>query len=319
MAIDNVMPDQSVLADIRREIEAHEAARAAARRKVMRRAPLFIAVLAVSLYVLARLFNGFADPAEQWSSTPHVFLYVLGVILTLLIWLWTARPVRWKQQDLRDRLFPLIFRFIDDFRYVRGEQPASFDRLPAEMVADLRRPLFGDVISGAYRGFAFEIFELQAQGNGTDGQGFRGAGLAFEAEHPYAGTLLARRQMQAATGFLGKLFARRELTKIETGAKDLDEVYDFRTDNPAAANPSTVGQLASALKWLGETWPSGKPMIALKGGDAFLLLPIEKDYFELPANSAPIDYESHVRPMIADLVALLETAALIRKVGSPSA
>ena len=57
--------------------------------------------------------------------------------------------------------------------------------------------------------------------------------------------------------------------------------------------------------------------MALKGSDAFLLIPLSKNFFELPDISEPLDYRRHVGPMIADMTALLATAALVRKVGAP--
>ena len=96
----------------------------------------------------------------------------------------------------------------------------------------------------------------------------------------------------------------------------LDENYDFRTDNVEAARPLVTGRLAQALQWLGETWPEQPARVALKGSDGFLLIPLSKNFFELPDISQPLDYRRHVAPMIADMAALLATAALVRKVGA---
>ncbi len=76
------------------------------------------------------------------------------------------------------------------------------------------------------------------------------------------------------------------------------------------------GRLAQALKWLGETWPDDPARVALDGSDGFLLLPQPKDFFELPDISVPLDYQTHVAPMIADMGAMLATAALVRKIGA---
>ncbi len=116
-------------------------------------------------------------------------------------------------------------------------------------------------------------------------------------------------------GFLKNLFGGGSFEEIQSGIADLDNAYDFRSDNPDAARPLIVGRMAQALRWLGETWPSGQALVALRGSDAFLLLPMEKNYFELPGISTPVSYDEHVKPMIADLVTLLETAALVRQVG----
>ena len=97
----------------------------------------------------------------------------------------------------------------------------------------------------------------------------------------------------------------------------IDETYEFRTDNAGAARPLVSGRLAKALQWLGETWPGEPARVALEGRDGFLLLPVTKNFFELPGISTPLDYKAHIEPMVADMVALLATASLVRKVGQP--
>ena len=47
------------------------------------------------------------------------------------------------------------------------------------------------------------------------------------------------------------------------------------------------------------------------------LLPVTKNFFELPGISTPLDYKAHIEPIVADMVALLATASLVRKVGAP--
>ena len=107
------------------------------------------------------------------------------------------------------------------------------------------------------------------------------------------------------------------LEEIHCGVAALDDAYDFRTDNHGAARPLVSGRLAKALQWLGETWPGEPARVALEGRDGFLLLPVSKNFFELPGISTPLDYKAHIEPIVADMVALLATAALVRKVGQP--
>ncbi|RVC28117.1 hypothetical protein EN893_23265, partial [Mesorhizobium sp. M7A.F.Ca.CA.004.04.2.1] len=72
------MPSETVIAGIRKDIEAYEAARASAVRQVRWRVPVFVGLVLVAVVLVAWLFNKVADPNEQWVSTPHVFLYVIG-------------------------------------------------------------------------------------------------------------------------------------------------------------------------------------------------------------------------------------------------
>ncbi|TIT30929.1 MAG: DUF3137 domain-containing protein, partial [Mesorhizobium sp.] len=126
--------------------------------------------------------------------------------------------------------------------------------------------------------------------------------------------LVATRRTNAVVGFFRGMFGSK-LQDLSSGEPFLDAAYEFRTDNVEAARPLVTGRLAQALKWLGETWPDEPARVALNGSDGFLLLPQAKNFFELPAISVPLDYQTHVAPMISDMGAMLATAALVRKIG----
>ena len=113
------------------------------------------------------------------------------------------------------------------------------------------------------------------------------------------------------------MFGSGGLEEVQSGVAQLDETYEFHTDNAAAARPLVSGRLAKALQWLGETWPGEPARVALQGSDGFLLIPSTKNFFELPGISTPLDYRAHIEPLVADMVALLATAALVRKIGQP--
>jgi hypothetical protein len=118
-------------------------------------------------------------------------------------------------------------------------------------------------------------------------------------------------------GFFRGIFGGSKLEELRCGIEELDNAYDFRTDNVEAARPLVTGRLALALQWLGKTWPEQPSRIALRGSDGFLLIPLSKNFFELPDISTSLDYRLHVEPMIADMAALLATASLVRKIGAP--
>ncbi|CAN7573693.1 hypothetical protein [Mesorhizobium sp. LjNodule214] len=311
------MPSEAVIAGIRRDIEAYEAKRASAYRQVRWRVPVFIGLVLVFMVLVAWLFNKVADPYEQWFSTPHVFLYVGSFIAALLLYFQAVKPATRLQQSSRETLLPMIFGFIQDIRYQHGVRPNSFDRLPRETVGPFNRQSFDDVFSGRYEGFAFELYEAELrEGTGKGSStAFRGVIVAFETITPFAGTLVATRRANVVVGFFRGIFASR-MEELSSGVPELDAAYEFRTDNVEAARPLVSGRLAQALKWLGETWPDDPARVALNGSDGFLLLPQPKDFFELPDISVSLDYQTHVAPMIADMGAMLATAALVRKIGA---
>lgn len=311
------MPGEAVIAGIRRDIETYEARRASVVRQVRWRVPVFIGLVVATVALVAWLFSKVADPNEQWFSTPHVFLYILGFSASILVYFQAMKPATRLQQSFRDTLLPIIFGFVRDFSYQHGERPNSFDRLPREAVGPFNRQSFDDVISGRYEGFPFELYEAELrEGTGKGSStAFKGVIVAFEAIEPFPGILVATRRTNAVVGFFRGMFTGK-MQELSSGEPLLDAAYEFRTDNVEAARPLVTGRLAQALKWLGETWRDDPARVALNGGDGFLLLPQANNFFELPPISVPLDYQTHVAPMISDMGAMLATAALVRKVGA---
>lgn len=311
------MPSEAVIAGIRRGIEDYEAKRASARKQVRWRVPVFVGLVVVFVALIAWLFNAAADPHEQWLSTPHVFLYFCGMVVAVLLYFQALRPATRLQQSFRDMLLPMIFGFVRDVRYQHGMRPNSFDRMPRETVGAFNRQSFDDVISGRYEDFPFELYEARLwEGSGkSETVAFKGVIVAFETIEPFPGTLAAARKAGKVAHFFRGIFASK-MQELSSGVDDLDAAYEFRTDNVEAARPLVTGRMAQALTWLRETWPYDQARVALSGSDGFLLMPRSKNFFELPDISQPIDYNIHVAPMIADLGAMLATAALVRKIGA---
>ena len=319
MAAEDLMPDAASMARIRAEVEAWEAERARAMRGIRWRVPVYLGLVLLGVIVLAVIFNAAADPREQWLSAPHVFLYVAGIVAAFFAWRAARRPAAELERSHRDRLLPIAFGFIDGLSYARGATPASFADLPREAVGDFDSQMFDEVVSGRRGGFTFELYEarLSRTGAGPDQSVFRGVVLALETEATFPGLLVGTRRSGAVSRFLRDMFGDSKLTDLESGVADLDDDYAFRSDNVAAAQPLVSGRLGRVLAWLREGWPKDPARVALRGDRAYLLLPHDKDFFALPDVNTPIDFEAHIRPIIADLASLIATGALIRKVNSP--
>jgi hypothetical protein len=317
MKADEFMPGEGAIAGIRADIERYEAERGRAHRAVMWRVPVFDGLVLAAIFALAWAFNNvnIAHSNEQWVSTPHVLLYVFGMAVLFLVHSQATKPARRLQQSLRERILPAIFGFIETVAYRHGETPDSFARLPRETVGSFNRQSFDDVVSGYYEGFPFELYEatLRSKAGKSSSEVFKGIVVSFETVKPFPGLLVAARRAGKVAGFFRGLFGEK-LQEVHSGDAALDEIYEFRTDNVAAAQPLVSGRLAQALKWLGETWPENPSRVALRDRDGFLLIPLSKNFFELPGISQPLDYKGHVEPMVADMAALLATAALVRKV-----
>jgi hypothetical protein len=248
-----------------------------------------------------------------------VFLYVGTVALAIYLYSVAMRPATRLRQSFRDRVLPIIFGFIKDLRYVNGVTPDSFDRLPKQAVGSFNRQSFDDVVSGKYDDFPFELYETKlSSGSGkSEHVLFKGVVAAFETVAPFPGLVVAVKRAGTVSKFFRDMFGSSGMQTVECGIPNLDEEYEFRTDNAGAARPLVSGRLAKALQWLNDTWPGEPARVALHGNDGFLLLPVTRNFFELPGISTPLDYKAHIEPIVADMALLLATASLVRKVGMP--
>ena len=318
MDVQEYMPAPEVIAGIRNDMGKYEAERVSAHRAVRWRVPLFLGIFLAVVIGIAYLFNGLADPFEQWFSAPHVILYVIAFIAAFFIYARAMKPATDLQESVRGRVLPMVFAFVKELKYRKSVTPDAFPRMPPETVGSFNRQSFDDVISGVYEGFPFELYEthLEQKAGKSSTVMFDGVIVAFEKLQPFPGVLVAARKTGKVVGFFRGLFGGSNLEEIQSGVALLDEAYEFRTDNVDAARPLVTGKLAQALTWLQEAWPEGQARVALKGNDGFLLLPQPKDFFELPSISVPLDYKAHIEPMVADMAALLATAALLRKAGA---
>ncbi|WP_432287490.1 hypothetical protein SLT36_11255 [Aminobacter sp. BA135] len=311
------MPDEATTAGIKKDLEAYQAERNAIRLSTAWRVPLYLGGVIVAVLVLALIFNFIADVNEQWLSTPHVYLYVVGFIAAFFAYFRAMRPLEAANASFRNKLLPIVFGFIKNMRHERGATPPSFVNLPESTVGKYNNLEIDDFISGNYDGFDFELYEtlLTQRAEKHDSTTFQGVIVAFGLKKPFEGTLVATIRTNAVLSFFGELFGSG-LKELRSGVQDLDMAYEFRSDNVEAAQPLVSGQMAQALTWLKEAWPGEPARIALSGTSGFLLLPHQKDFFELPASDLALDYKAHVEPMIADMATILATASLVRKIGS---
>lgn len=318
MDIRDFMPGEEVVVRIKADIAAYEAERRQVMRALLWRVPVFVGGVLALVAAVALVFNVLADPFEQWFSAPHMFLYFIGIVTLYFAYIQAVRPSRRLKQSFRERVLPAVFVFIDQLGYKNGEKPYSFERMPQEVTGKFTLHSFGDMISGQYDGFGFELFEttLAYTMKKSSVRVFKGVVVAFGAVAPFPGLLVATPRKSTAFGFVRRILGGKT-GEMRSGNDVIDARYKFTTDNVQAARPLVSGRMAQALQWLVEGWPNRPARVALRGDSGFLLIPHEKDFFALPSISRALDYQKHIAPMIADLGALLATAALVRKISVP--
>ena len=313
MSGSNFVPSPEIRAAVDAAIEDYNARRAPMHRKVWRDTWIYMGVLALVGLVGAAILW----PRPGLSLPDEVYFFAIGILVVagFLAYGHAHGPGKDMQQELRDQILPRIFGFAGNVRYGHREEPSFLKSIPQEAIGVHNRSNFDDLVSGTYHGMDFELSEMTLEYNMSSKSRrivFKGVVLSFPVDRPFPGTLVAVRADGPVEKFFRNLFSRTRLAQAKSGIPQLDETYDFRTDNPEAAAPRISGNLAKALDLLRDFLPGEPARIAVVQNSAFLLIPHTKNFFELPGLGVPLDYGAHVEPIAAELTVLLESARLVR-------
>lgn len=296
-------------------LAAYNGEQAAVAASVRTRLPIFIGG-ALALTAGALAFVSMVDAEADWTDGWHIAIYFFGVMGTLLAWDHAEKPAKRLQQQLRDRVLPFAFSFLEKPAYAHATTPLSAAMLPAKAIGSFNRTTYGDVISGRHENVDLEIFEgtYKLKSGKTDALAFKGLVLAFKLDKPFPGLLIAVRRTGEVTRWFRDLFGG-QLETYDFADPSVGEAFEVRSSNHEATRQLIDGPLAKALAFLRDTWPDGQPRLALNEDSGFVLLPTHKDFFELPKIGTPVHYAAHIEPMALELRSLAALAVLGARIG----
>lgn len=304
-------PDEAALQTVRTAIGDYNDARPGLERAMHWRLTVIMGIYAVVAVVAF-----FALVSEiGWGDG-------LGAVIAILFGIgWglynlCMKPVWDFQQNLRNRMLPLIFGFVDEMRYSKGLKPRFMEKFPKPALLKYGVAEHDDAISGQHDGMHFMLSEAELKTGGKNKTTlFDGVIFHFYLDHPFPGILAAAKRPTGFQKFAQELFGTGDLSIIDSGDPMIDGTHEFRTDNTTAARTLIEGPLVKALDYLSSVWRDDVVRIALSNHECFLLVPTKKNFFELPDIAHDIDFDRHVAPMIRDLVTLLVTARLVSRIG----
>ena len=309
-------PAPEAIEKLRRDIDAYVASRPTVAGRVWRRTLLVMGIYAA----VAAVAVWFTLPVLMRGIDDFFAIVSLGVVGLAGIgaWIFARQPAYALQSGFREKLFPLVFGFVDDLKHTAGVKPACFDALPMDMTGMWNSKRFDDGLSGRFDGIDFELCEATLTfevSSSTPDVAFHGLILAMELSKPFAGRFFVTRRLGKAAIWFRDTFKANGLKDLTSGDAALDAAYEFRTDNEAAASALLAGRLDKALAFIGESWPGDPIRLGLVGGHCFLLLPTVKgrDLFELPDVDERIEFDRHIAPMVADLGRILSIGRLAKQ------
>lgn len=305
----NWLPGEDRLKVIRAAIDTYNTERPAIAKAHTRRVVTIMGLFAAVLVGagLAGLVTG--------NGAVLVGVIFAGIVGGLYLGDFARKPAKAYQQQLRSRLFPEIFGFVDGFRYANGKTPDFLDGLETTGVEGWDSSEHDDWFAGSHDGMDFELSETRFfTGRGEHKQTVF-EGLIFHMLRPvgFDGLLLAQKKTMAVHRYFRDLFSP-DLKTIQSGRPAVDATHEFRASTEGPAQEQLCAEMAKALDWLQSFWRHGPVQIAIEGKDCYLLLAATADHFELPhIKSGDIVFDRDVLPLITDMVTLLAIARLIGK------
>lgn len=304
------MPGPDALAKIRAQIETYNLERPGVARAAILRTVLYMGGWAAACGLI--LWWG----VRQGAASNMVGYILAGVLISgYFIYDLSQSAQKAYQQAMRDRLLPVLFGFVDGVIYRHGHKPRQLERMPGNDFVSRTKSTHGDMLAGSFEGLDFTLGETElAIGSGKNRTvNFKGVIVYIKQEEGFPGQLLAAKQPNRFAKTLRNLFSASRLQAVESGDPQIDASHEFRTDNVDAAQ-ARLPDLAKALDYLGDVWRDDVVRIAIQHKDGYLLVPSNKDFFELPSIHTPLDFDRHVQPMIRDLMTMLATARLVSKI-----
>ena len=308
---ESYMPGEAAVAEIQAQLDGYNRERPTIYHQCMN-----WALVAVCIYgafaVLICLY------VRQFNLEFKVLAYVVGGLALggFFLWNFMWSPMAKHQAELRARLFPKLFGFVENATYQQGRKP-NFLR----HISELKLVAYGeaeadDLITGRHDGMDFELLETTL----TIGSGkskttvFRGLIFHFRLANDFPGLLVAAKRGGWWERTMKELWRTGPNLEMKSENLRLDESHQFYSDNFAAAPPVILGPLTSVLTWLGDEWHGGDVRIALSGDSGYLMLPSTHDYFSLPGMADDVAYQRHVKPLVRELVLALAVAHVVRQV-----
>ena len=274
MNADELLPNAETVAAIEKDIATYNQRRQAEHAALERREPVVMMSYVVGLAFIAWLAYGLFSGIEAWYMPP-LFVAAVGLGGFPHVQKWARRDAVWTQQNFRDHIVPVMLGFVPNVRYSHGSQPRSFDRIPKALLPSHNKRTFDDLVTATLDGRRIELFEarLAQQGKNSETVMFKGVILCCRRPAPFPGLLVATRKTGEFRRFFRDLFGSGGLGEITVNAHGLGGLYEFRTDNHAAARKLLSGGFADLLVSISKLWRSETPQIAVSREDVFVLLP----------------------------------------------
>lgn len=266
---------------------------------------VFALICGVGLYV------------SSLRSDPEIFFVTLFSALLVLVPLFMviAAKQRRFQTDFYIAILPLLLPALDQWSIVTRNPARQIVRMPGHYFVPRDEIDCDFHVEGSLRGIPFSVTQAVLRHSPAESPEttFRGLILWTRLSHPFPGDFAAlRRPPQQRSLWRGTVLPDR-LIPVPNTTNLGRWAYDFVTTDPVSADLQLKG-MERAIDTVLRLKLEDLPQVAIRGSDAFVLLPLPRFGWDAEHPVRDPDVELHVRPFAVTLHAILEAVDVVRHI-----
>ncbi|ABV89365.1 DUF3137 domain-containing protein [Shewanella pealeana] len=279
------------------------------------------------LYLCAAIYIGIAILAFMFmpylNFSDPLMVYLIGlVLLTLPFAWWVFRPIKHYKTDVKQKIYPLIFKYFGhDFIFCK-EHKMSLSALKAsKLLPYYESASFDDYVQGTYKNIEIAINELQLtkqvkRDKSTDTVTvFKGVMIELSSHKDFRGHTVVVKNRGGLVNFLSDSFKGLERVKLEDPI--FEKQFDvFSTDQIEARYLLTV-TFMERLQELSASF-GNKIQCAFYRNKLLIMLGSKENRFEMASifKAATFEYEfSQINKEMKQLFAIVDVLQLDSSTG----
>ncbi|MCG9737070.1 DUF3137 domain-containing protein [Shewanella insulae] len=268
-------------------------------------------LLGLALLILVFSLSGYLD-------IPWVFF----IVLCLPFGWWSYRPLKRYKRDVKQEVFPKIFRYFGpDFIFSTSHNMSLTQLKRSKLLPGYDNAKFDDYVQGTYKGVEIAINELcltkqvKREKSTETETVFRGVMVQLSSHKRFKGHTVVVKNRGGLVNFLSSSFKRLNRVKLEDPR--FEKQFDvFSSDQIEARYLLTLGFM-ERLQSLANLF-SGKIQCAFYEDKLLIMLQSGDNRFELGSifNGATFEYEfSQINREMKQLFAMIEVLKLDQNIG----
>ncbi|GIU20302.1 MULTISPECIES: DUF3137 domain-containing protein [unclassified Shewanella] len=275
------------------------------------------AAIYIAIATLAFLFMPYLNTSDP------LMVYLIGLVLLALpfVW-WVFRPIKHYKTDVKQKIYPLIFKYFGhDFVFCK-EHKMSLSALKAsKLLPYYESASFDDYVQGTYKNIEIAINELQLtkqvrRDKSTDTVTvFKGVMIELSSHKDFRGHTVVVKTRGGLVNFLSDSFKGLERVKLEDPI--FEKQFDvFSTDQIEARYLLTV-TFMERLQELSASF-GNKIQCAFYRNKLLIMLGSKDNRFEMASIFKPATFEyefSQINKEMKQLFAIVDVLQLERSTG----